>query len=65
MRVFTRIAVVFLAVAVLSVPTLLSQPQQAGCPLTLVASNPASILPPVFVRKVFSVVEADAKVRDF
>ena len=42
MRVFTRFAVVLLAVAVLSAPTLLSQPLQAGCPLTLVASNPAS-----------------------
>src|ERR1700694_2271029 len=42
MRVFTRIAVVLLAVVVLSAPTLLGQPQQAGCPLTLVATNPAS-----------------------
>src|SRR5438034_1054957 len=42
MRVFTRIGVVLLAVVVLSAPTLLSQPLQAGCPLTLVANNSAS-----------------------
>jgi hypothetical protein len=42
MRVFTRIAVVILAVVVLSAPTLLSQPLQAGCPLTLMGTNPAS-----------------------
>ena len=39
MRVFTRIALALLAVALLAQPVF-SQQQQAGCPLTLVASNP-------------------------
>lgn len=39
MRVFTRIALALLAVALLAQPAF-SQQQQASCPLTLVASNP-------------------------
>lgn len=39
MRVFSRIALAFFAVAVLAQPAF-SQPQVASCPLTLVATNP-------------------------
>ncbi|MEA2336323.1 MAG: hypothetical protein QOE82_330 [Thermoanaerobaculia bacterium] len=39
MRVFSRLALVVLAVAVLSAPTALADQYQATCPLTLVATN--------------------------
>jgi hypothetical protein len=39
MRVFSRLAFVVLAVAVLSAPTALADQYQATCPLTLVATN--------------------------
>jgi hypothetical protein len=39
MRVLSRLAVVVLAVAVLSAPTALADQYQANCPLTLVATN--------------------------
>jgi hypothetical protein len=41
MRVFSRIALVSLAVLVLAAPTAFCQPVQANCPLTLVGTNPA------------------------
>ena len=40
MRVFSRIALVFLAVAVFSAAVALGQPNVASCPVTLVAQNP-------------------------
>ena len=39
MRVFSRLAFVVLAVAVLSAPTAVADQYQATCPLTLVATN--------------------------
>jgi hypothetical protein len=42
MRVFSRIALLFFAVAVLSVPAAVAQPVVASCPLTLVSNNPGS-----------------------
>ena len=41
MRVFLRVALAFLAAALLAAPGF-SQPSQTNCPLTLVATNPAS-----------------------
>lgn len=44
MRVFSRIALTFFAVAVLVlVPAAMAQPNVASCPLTLVSSNPGSL----------------------
>jgi hypothetical protein len=42
MRVFSRIALLILAVAVLSVPAAMAQPVVASCPLTLVSNNPGA-----------------------
>jgi hypothetical protein len=40
MRVFSRIALVLVCVAVVSAPAALGQPNVASCPVTLVAQNP-------------------------
>ena len=42
MRVFSRIALVFIGVAVFSASVALGQPNVASCPVTLVAENPPS-----------------------
>ena len=39
MRVFSRIALVIVSVAVISAPAALGQPNVASCPVTLVAQN--------------------------